>query len=247
MYGVAVINPPKDAWDITVSIDKWDGPAFLCKRQKLLQAQRKNGDPGFDYFKKELTLKEYEVQTRKEEAKLLKTLPRQFDLKNERDVETMFLDTIARQAGNQSVVYGNDVEGTLLDHDEKMRDNSWCPMKIALEPNCPIRALGDDCPGITRPYMYFGMLFTFFAWHTEDNDLYSINYMVRFAAMSLFPSLHRQCSSANARRQQQLRHGLAALREGEDLVCCPRSRRGRLREGGSHAEHPVFAPSPPHR
>ena len=42
----------------------------------------------------------------------------------------------------------------------------------------PIRALGDDCPGITRPYMYFGMFFTFFCWHTEDNDLYSINYMI---------------------------------------------------------------------
>jgi hypothetical protein len=50
---------------------------------------------------------------------------------------------------------------------------------LSLRPaDSPIRALGDDCPGITRPYMYFGMFFTFFCWHTEDNDLYSINYMI---------------------------------------------------------------------
>ena len=59
----------------------------------------------------------------------------------------MFFDTIKRAAGNQHVVYGNDVEGTLLEHDKHvvagapMNRNPWCPMNIALQPVC---AVGRD-------------------------------------------------------------------------------------------------------
>ena len=34
-----------------------------------------------------------------------------------------------------------------------------------------------EIPGVISPYLYFGMYRSFFAWHTEDVDLYSVNYL----------------------------------------------------------------------
>ena len=36
---------------------------------------------------------------------------------------------------------------------------------------------GEDVPGVSSPFMYIGMVFASFCWHTEDNYLYSINHL----------------------------------------------------------------------
>uniref|UniRef100_A0A8C9YFF0 [histone H3]-trimethyl-L-lysine(9) demethylase n=1 Tax=Sander lucioperca TaxID=283035 RepID=A0A8C9YFF0_SANLU len=67
-------------------------------------------------------------------------------------------------------IYGADVNGSLYVKEWNIRrlntilDTVECESGITIE-------------GVNTPYLYFGMWKTTFAWHTEDMDLYSINYL----------------------------------------------------------------------
>ncbi|WVR04028.1 hypothetical protein IAU60_001027 [Kwoniella sp. DSM 27419] len=66
--------------------------------------------------------------------------------------------------------YGADMEGSLF-VDEKT------PWNVARLPNLLNRWDLDSLPGVNTPYLYFGMWGATFAWHVEDMDLFSINYI----------------------------------------------------------------------
>ncbi|WCJ19298.1 Lysine-specific demethylase JMJ705 [Euphorbia peplus] len=40
-----------------------------------------------------------------------------------------------------------------------------------------INDMEDDIPGVTSPMIYIGMLFSWFAWHVEDHELHSMNFL----------------------------------------------------------------------
>ncbi|KAF8742797.1 jmjN domain, partial [Rhizoctonia solani] len=69
-------------------------------------------------------------------------------------------------------MYGADMQGTLFDPEM----NTW---NVAHLPNLLERVMphGEKIPGVNTPYLYFGMWRATFAWHVEDMDLYSINYI----------------------------------------------------------------------
>uniref|UniRef100_A0A672J5E5 [histone H3]-trimethyl-L-lysine(9) demethylase n=1 Tax=Salarias fasciatus TaxID=181472 RepID=A0A672J5E5_SALFA len=67
-------------------------------------------------------------------------------------------------------IYGADVNGSLYDPEWNI-----CHLDTVLD--TVERDSGITIEGVNTPYLYFGMWKTTFAWHTEDMDLYSINYL----------------------------------------------------------------------
>uniref|UniRef100_A0A671UI52 Lysine-specific demethylase 4B n=1 Tax=Sparus aurata TaxID=8175 RepID=A0A671UI52_SPAAU len=72
-----------------------------------------------------------------------------------------------------SPIYGADVSGSIYDEDiHEWNIGHLNTLLDMVEQEC-----GIVIEGVNTPYLYFGMWKTTFAWHTEDMDLYSINYL----------------------------------------------------------------------
>ncbi|OJJ49854.1 hypothetical protein ASPZODRAFT_1046496 [Penicilliopsis zonata CBS 506.65] len=87
-------------------------------------------------------------------------------------------------------LYGADMPGSLFDDST----TSW---NVARLPNL-LDVLGQKVPGVNTAYLYLGMWKATFAWHLEDVDLYSINY-IHFGAPKQWYSI----SQADAPRFEQ--------------------------------------------
>mmetsp|Transcript_9002 Transcript_9002/g.26756 ORF Transcript_9002/g.26756 Transcript_9002/m.26756 type:complete len:616 (-) Transcript_9002:1306-3153(-) len=78
----------------------------------------------------------------------------------------------------QSSMYGADMDGTMFSEDD---DSDWNLSKLQSCLQLLLIDQKDDkyggIPGVTTPYLYFGMWASVFCAHTEDMNLFSINYL----------------------------------------------------------------------
>ncbi|XP_034919173.1 lysine-specific demethylase ELF6 isoform X2 [Populus alba] len=79
-----------------------------------------------------------------------------------------------RSSKQKSVTATNDMEGTA---GWKLSNSPWNLQVIARSPGSLTRFMPDDIPGVTSPMVYIGMLFSWFAWHVEDHELHSMNFL----------------------------------------------------------------------
>lgn len=78
------------------------------------------------------------------------------------------------QSKKKDVDVVDEMEGTA---GWKLSNSSWNLQMIARSPGSVTRFMPDDIPGVTSPMVYIGMLFSWFAWHVEDHELHSMNYL----------------------------------------------------------------------
>ena len=70
-------------------------------------------------------------------------------------------------------IYGADISGSLYDADQKVWNINCLGTILDQIKN----EIGVRIEGVNTAYLYFGMWKSLFPWHTEDMDLYSINYL----------------------------------------------------------------------
>ncbi|KAM0883102.1 hypothetical protein ACQ4PT_031848 [Festuca glaucescens] len=74
-------------------------------------------------------------------------------------------------------------------------ETAWNMRAAARSPGSLLRFARDEVPGVTTPMLYVGMLFSWFAWHVEDHDLHSLNYM-HFGAAKTWYGVPRDAALA---------------------------------------------------
>jgi jumonji domain-containing protein 2 len=177
-------------------------------------------------------------------------------------IERKFWKSLGIASVGQPPLYGADMVGSLFGEDDA---SSWNVNKL----DSILRLVGNDLPGITCSMLYVGMWRAMFAFHVEDMNLYSINYLHcgaskrwycippeyadRFESLanSYFPDLFQEC-------RQFLRHKAVMIsplklrdcgipfrtvvqEAGEFVITSPRAYHAGFNHGFNIAEATNFA------
>nr|XP_043632559.1 probable lysine-specific demethylase ELF6 [Erigeron canadensis] len=92
-------------------------------------------------------------------------------LKKDRRSQNNLSDPVPGKRGSDD---GHEIEGS---SGWKLSNCPWNLQVIARSPGSLTRFMPDDIPGVTSPMVYIGMLFSWFAWHVEDHELHSLNFL----------------------------------------------------------------------
>ncbi|KAK9446984.1 PLU-1-like protein-domain-containing protein [Limtongia smithiae] len=103
----------------------------------------------------------------------------------ERDVEAEFWRLVEDLDSTVEVEYGADIHSTIhgsgfptIERDplDPYAADPWNLNIMPLHEKSLLRHIKTDVSGMTVPWLYVGMVFSTFCWHSEDHNTYSINY-----------------------------------------------------------------------
>jgi len=256
--GLAKIIPPKEwcprksGYNLRTDrkLAKMKIPKPIC--------QVVNGNRGvfqsINIQKKKMTVEEYEKHSKSERY----STPKFTDFE---DLERKYWKNITFVAP----LYGADLKGSITDPS----CTSWNIERLGSILDYVEKDYGIEINGVNTAYLYFGSWKTTFAWHTEDMDLHSINYlhfgapkfwycippahMRRFERLAdgLFPQLRKACPaylrhkmcmiSPTILRQNSIPYNKVVQHEGEIMITFPCGYHSGFNTGFNCAESTNFA------
>ncbi|XP_032069074.1 lysine-specific demethylase 4C [Thamnophis elegans] len=158
--GLAKVIPPKE-WKPRKSYDDIDDLMIPAPIQQMVTGQS-GLFTQYNIQKKPMTVKEFRQLANSDKY----CTPRHLDFE---DLERKYWKNLTFVAP----IYGADINGSI--YNEGVKEWNIAHLNTILD------IVEEDCgisiEGVNTPYLYFGMWKTTFAWHTEDMDLYSINYL----------------------------------------------------------------------
>ncbi|KAL6905828.1 hypothetical protein ACP4OV_003429 [Aristida adscensionis] len=204
-YGICKIVPPLPAPPFEATLERLrasfaanaaaagdaaPGPTFPTRLQQVglsaknrRAASRRVWESGARY-----TLEAFRAKARDFELPRHAAPPKQA---SPLQLEALFWGACAARPFN--VEYGNDMPGSGFASPEELgldpgaagnaaapRDVGETEWNMRLAPRARgslLRAMGRDVAGVTTPMLYVAMLYSWFAWHVEDHELHSLNYL----------------------------------------------------------------------
>jgi hypothetical protein len=91
-------------------------------------------------------------------------------------VEQWFWDGLASESEGR-ILYCSDLDGTAFPRTGTYGAHPWSLQQLAEHERGLLRFVEYAIPGVNTPMLYFGMLFSMFCWHVEDQYMYSTSYL----------------------------------------------------------------------
>lgn len=201
-YGVVKIIPPAGWNPPALDPSKHAGKRFPTKKQAVHKLQEGEGyGDGGDYTLEEYTKMGDEFKADWVRKHYMNVVTGEVQEPSLQELERDYWRTVEIAPEPVHVDYGNDLdveefwsgfpdgpegymsgEGLKRDAPVDLADidfysrTGWNLNNLAFWPGSVLRFFRTHIQGVTQPWLYLGMLFATFAWHNEDNYLYSINY-----------------------------------------------------------------------
>ncbi|KAL3818599.1 hypothetical protein ACJIZ3_004504 [Penstemon smallii] len=196
-YGICKIVPPLPAASkktiianfnkslLARSNDPESGPVFTTRQQQIGFCPRKHHPVQKPVWQsgEKYTLMEFEAKAKNFEQNYLNRYVKK--RLNPLEKETLYWGATVDKPF--SVEYANDMPGSAFvgrksngkknEASMTVGDTEWNMRGVSRANVSLLKFMKEEIPGVTSPMVYVAMMFSWFAWHVEDHDLHSLNYL----------------------------------------------------------------------